>query len=209
VDLAGRNDVYSGSWSGPPPSTYNYNDGIAAGDLLLAGLAIGNGTSTSTSPPGGSSPTSSPSQTSPPSPMHKGVSSGAIAGGVVGGVAMIVLLVLLLLLIRRRRRYSTVKETAMTDIDDCTSVRGTATASAIPTTFQAEPYRVPDWPPREVGTPKRPPNSVPSTVSSVPPSISAPTSTSAPTAGSAFICREEYFFARSRSSDVTESDSSA
>jgi hypothetical protein len=179
VDLAGRNDIYSGSWAGRPPSSYQFADGIAAGDLLLAGLAIGNGTSSESSTQTGPSRTNLPlTPTSNPKPSThiktNKTSVGPIAGGVVGGIAVIALLALLLLM-RRRRRYASTNATAMPYIDDHPVNRG-AISTKIPMTSRAKSSQLTDQSPRDVE--KKPPNSIPSTGLSAPPSTSAPTAAS-------------------------------
>jgi hypothetical protein len=160
LDLAGSNDIYSGSWSGPPPSSYKYRDGLTAGNLLLAGLRIGNGT---TSAPNGSSPsgTSSPGAKS---------TAGAIAGGVVGGIVVIALLALLLILMHRHRWH--VKARGIASIAYGTVLRRIGS----PMTSEVEPFRLPSRPPRRVPVEKKAPDAVAPTTSLVPSSTNPPTS---------------------------------
>jgi hypothetical protein len=155
VDLAQSNGIYSYNWTGPGPSAYNFNDGINAGDLLLAGLAIGNGSTSRTSTvPGGLNPTSMPNSTNQSSPGHKST-VGAVAGGVVGGIIIVALAAILLLLIRRvHRRKSSFNMPAMLNTGANTVDREIR---------QVEPFRLYEWPSRQAG--KNPPGSVPSTTS--------------------------------------------
>jgi len=163
VDLAGSNDIYSGNWLGPPPSSYKYGDGIAAADVLIAGLAIGNVT---TPTPVSPNPTGTP-------PKHKS-NVGAIVGGIVGGIVILILLALLILMMRRRRRYSSIKAPVFTDIDDDSDAVHEVAPIPNPVTFETEPFQLPERPSRP--TEKQNTDSLRSTVSPVPPSTNPPTS---------------------------------
>jgi hypothetical protein len=127
LDLASNDDhEYSASWAGPVPAAgYKYANGVAAADLLLAGLAIGKGTSSTGSPPA------------------RKANVGAIVGGVVGGVAVLLLALILVLLMRRRRRHSS-RAPVFRDIDEDSISVVDGVPIPNPVTFRTDPFRLPE-----------------------------------------------------------------
>ncbi|ESK87722.1 glycoside hydrolase family 76 protein [Moniliophthora roreri MCA 2997] len=86
-------NVYAGSWTGPPSSYFSFENQTNALSLLIAGIPLGNNTSKAADDNKTDSKTRE------------------IAGGVVGGLVFIALLAGLAFLIRRRRQQQSFSET--------------------------------------------------------------------------------------------------
>jgi len=163
LDLASNGDAYAGSWSGPPTS-YSYSGESSAANALLAGLVMANGVSGAQTL---SSLSSSPSSTSSSSQLSKsGTNSGAIAGGVIGGIIVLAMMATLTFLIIRNRnrrfRRAAMPNALNTGRIDILQSMGRISLTGI--TAVRSDYRD-----------KPPPDSVPSTITSVLPSTNPPT----------------------------------
>ncbi|KAJ7773512.1 hypothetical protein B0H14DRAFT_2965821 [Mycena olivaceomarginata] len=101
VDLAttSGSNVYAGSWSGPPSSTFSSTDQTNAIQALMSVINLQNETSSTT--PSDAGPSGSSNYSPTPSP-RKTSRVGPIVGGTLGGLLLLACVVLGVVLLRRR-----------------------------------------------------------------------------------------------------------
>ncbi|KAJ6458195.1 hypothetical protein C8R45DRAFT_1183631 [Mycena sanguinolenta] len=113
VELATANgsNIYSGSWSGPPSSSFSCSNQTNAIQVLIGAINLDNSTAQTTTSNGfganASSPASSPSSSSRPSPPtpREAAKIGPIIGGILGG--LVILLATVVVVLYRRRSETT------------------------------------------------------------------------------------------------------